>query len=194
MDRSAKRGRTREALRTAALDLFRAKGFEAATVDEIAGAAGVSRTTFFRYFPTKESVVFERPLEMAGVFRQSILERPAEENPLQAFEAALLELADVAKRDERLRSEGLELEKLMQRNPILRHRHGEYVQEQAQVIAATLAERDGSEVREEHRLAAAIGLLVSTSAREKWHASEGEIDAEALLKGLFVKVRELTAT
>lgn len=48
----------RSALAVAALDLFAAQGFEATTVDHISEAAGVGRRTFFRYFRSKEDVVF----------------------------------------------------------------------------------------------------------------------------------------
>jgi len=48
----------REALISAALDLFSERGFEQATVDDIVARAGVGRRSFFRYFPSKESVVF----------------------------------------------------------------------------------------------------------------------------------------
>lgn len=39
------------------MDLFTTKGYTATTVAEIAAAADVSHTTFFRYFPTKEDVI-----------------------------------------------------------------------------------------------------------------------------------------
>ncbi len=49
---------TRDRLVEAAFALFAEQGFEQTTVDEIASRAGVGRTTFFRLFPTKESVIF----------------------------------------------------------------------------------------------------------------------------------------
>ncbi|MFD0488504.1 TetR family transcriptional regulator [Saccharopolyspora spinosporotrichia] len=52
------RRRVRSALALAAMDLFASQGFEATTVDQIADAAGVGRRTFFRYFRSKEDVVF----------------------------------------------------------------------------------------------------------------------------------------
>lgn len=42
----------------AALDLFQRQGFDQTSVEQIAKAAGVSRSTFFRQFGGKEDVVF----------------------------------------------------------------------------------------------------------------------------------------
>jgi AcrR family transcriptional regulator len=55
--RERKKARTRAELQRHALRLFRDRGFAATTADDIAAAAEVSRSTFFRYFPTKEDVV-----------------------------------------------------------------------------------------------------------------------------------------
>ncbi|HYP22032.1 MAG TPA: TetR family transcriptional regulator [Actinomycetota bacterium] len=189
--RDNKKTRTRETLRTAALRLFREKGFERTTVDEIAAEAGVSRTTFFRYYPTKESVVFDRGRELGEVFRRWIAERPRKENPFEAFEGALLALARESQ-SSGLAQESLELEELFERNPALRKSRAEHRQEQIALVAQALADRDGGPVEAEHRLAADIGLVVSELVREQWHASGAQIDVEALLRDLFATVRALT--
>ncbi len=47
----------KENLYTAAVTLFRQRGFDDTRVEEITQAAGVAKGTFFNYFPTKEDVL-----------------------------------------------------------------------------------------------------------------------------------------
>jgi AcrR family transcriptional regulator len=56
-------GGTRLRLQETAVRLFSCRGYDDVTVDEIATAAGVSHMTFFRYFPTKASVLLDDPYD-----------------------------------------------------------------------------------------------------------------------------------
>src|ERR1700759_4367192 len=60
-----------------ALELFLSQGFEQTTIDQIAKAAGMSRATFFRYFPTKEDVVLVMAEDYARHARDALERRPA---------------------------------------------------------------------------------------------------------------------
>src|SRR6478735_4898687 len=92
--RAQRKEETRAAIRDAAFRLFAEQGFEATTVDDIARAADVSPRTFFRYFPTKDDVVFADHPERIERLRQALLDRPADEPVLASVREAILTLAD----------------------------------------------------------------------------------------------------
>ncbi|NNN34515.1 TetR family transcriptional regulator [Streptomyces sp. S3(2020)] len=58
--RERKKRRMYETVSEIAIRLFLEKGFDAVPVAEIAAAAEISKPTLFRYFPTKEDLVFHR--------------------------------------------------------------------------------------------------------------------------------------
>lgn len=58
MSSSSAKPPMRDALVAAAFQLFLERGYEQTTVDDIVALAGVGRRSFFRYFPSKEDVVF----------------------------------------------------------------------------------------------------------------------------------------
>jgi AcrR family transcriptional regulator len=66
--RERKKLRTRRALADAALRLFTQNGFDATTLEDLAGEAEVSRSTFFRFFPAKEAAAIDAEAELWDVF------------------------------------------------------------------------------------------------------------------------------
>jgi AcrR family transcriptional regulator len=85
--RERKKAKTHQAIQEAALRLFRAQGYEATTVEQIAAAAEVSPSTYFRYFPTKEDVVIHDALD--PILFASFADQPAELSPIQALRASM---------------------------------------------------------------------------------------------------------
>ena len=85
--RERKKARTRAAIRQHALRLFREQGYHATTVEQIAEAAEVSPSTFFRYFPTKEDVVLQDDFDVVAV--EAFEAQPASLSPIAAFRAAV---------------------------------------------------------------------------------------------------------
>ena len=75
--REQKKLATRQAIRRNALDLFLDRGYENVTTEDIAAAAEVSASTFFRHFDTKEAVVLDE-LRLRGIDLMLIVdEQPA---------------------------------------------------------------------------------------------------------------------
>ncbi|MEU4667916.1 TetR family transcriptional regulator [Amycolatopsis sp. NPDC023774] len=79
----AGRRQLRRALSSAAVDLFVANGYEATTVDEIAAAAGVGRRTFFRYFDTKDDVLFANHDEIVTEMEQAFERADPSRDPVE---------------------------------------------------------------------------------------------------------------
>jgi AcrR family transcriptional regulator len=87
--RERKKARTRASIREHALRLFREQGYQATTVEQIAEAAEVSQSTFFRYFPTKEDVVLRDDFELR-IF-EAFERQPPQLSPIAAIRAAVRE-------------------------------------------------------------------------------------------------------
>ncbi|MBH5334649.1 TetR family transcriptional regulator [Streptomyces pactum] len=89
--REHKKRRTRDALITAALELFTRQGYERTTVEEIAAAVDISQRTFFRYFGNKEEVAFAVQDVTEAHILASLCARPAGEPPFTALHNAALD-------------------------------------------------------------------------------------------------------
>ncbi len=85
--RERKKARTRAAIRQHALRLIREQGYAATTVDQIAEAAEVSPSTFFRYFPTKEDVVLQDDVDLLAF--EAFEAQPPGLSPIAAMRAAV---------------------------------------------------------------------------------------------------------
>ncbi|HET9103805.1 MAG TPA: TetR family transcriptional regulator [Solirubrobacteraceae bacterium] len=142
--RERKKAKTRAAIQAHALRLFSIQGYQATTVEQIAEAAEVSPSTFFRYFPTKEEVVMHDrydPLLLAAFHAQ-----PRELTPVQALRRALAEVLG------RLPADDLKLEqtrgRLIFTVPELRGRFMDQIADTIQILTEAIAERMGRDPSE----------------------------------------------
>src|SRR6266516_4617760 len=85
--RERKKARTRAAIRKHAVRLFKEQGYHATTVEQIAEAAEVSPSTFFRYFPTKEDVVLQDDFDVLAL--EAFQAQPPGLGPVAALRAAM---------------------------------------------------------------------------------------------------------
>src|SRR5262247_1466325 len=123
--RERKKLETRQALEEAALRLFAAQGYEQTTVEEIAEAADVAVRTFFRYFSSKQDVLFgEVATDRVGRLRSELAARPATESPVDSV-IAVMEQLDLANVDEE--QQILARLDLMRHQPSIRTRYLELI-------------------------------------------------------------------
>jgi AcrR family transcriptional regulator len=114
--RERKKARTKAAIQEHALRLFRAQGYENTTVEQIAEAAEVSPSTFFRYFGSKEDVVVYDALD--PVLIEAWRSQPPELGPMEALRRAMRQV--FAKLDKSYIEEMTERGRLVYGVPALR--------------------------------------------------------------------------
>lgn len=180
--REQKRARLRLDLMRAAVDLMKEQGFDGTTVEQIAQRAGTSPATFFRYFRTKEDVLFGDTPDRLAALRDRLAAADRSRSPVLVIEeemaAALMAFANFD--DETIERECLEL---WASEPSPRRRYMEIVVEWEAVLAEFLAERWCLPVTDSRcRLTA---MVVITVIRDALEAGAGGREAarEAIERG-----------
>jgi AcrR family transcriptional regulator len=181
--RERKKQKTRWAIQEHALRLFAEQGYDATTVEQIAAAAEISPSTFFRYFPTKEDVVIQDeydPLLSAGMTAA-----PAELSPLAALRYAIDEAfrqvddEELARIQERMR--------LIMSVPALRARALENLADSVQLLAVPFAQRLGRDPADyaiRSLAGAVIGMILV--ATETWIHTDSDRSFVALVNESLV--------
>ncbi len=158
--RERKKARTRAAIREHALRLFREQGYQATTVEQIAAAAEVSPSTFFRYFPTKEDVVLQDDMDTRMV--EAFARQPRDLSPIAAVRAGMREAWDsfTPAEWEQIREGG----QLSMQVPEIRARTMNEFARTINAIAGALASRTGrapDDLRVRVLAGAVIGVMMS---------------------------------
>jgi len=187
--RERKKARTREALQEAAMARFARQGFEGTTVEEIAEACEVSPRTFFRYFPTKEDVLFVD----AAVRRERLLaviaERPPGEPAFVALCAAMRTLSADYRND---RDALVARSKIVAASPHLQaykaeHQHG-WEADVVDVLARRARATGAPVSRDELQLVTAVATAALRVALDAWVADATTTDLDALLDRAFERL------
>jgi len=168
--RERKKVRTRDAIVRAAMELFDQNGFDGTTIEEIAAAADVSRRTFFRYFATKEMVMFPHQSAYLAQFRELLLEGDSQEPPFAVVRRACLEMARAYMN---AATEHLRQQHIIQRSRSLVARGNELDAEWEEIIAEALTSRlgNGSQAERRARQVAGATLGVIRATLQAWYAS-----------------------
>jgi AcrR family transcriptional regulator len=153
--RARKKAATEAALQDAALALFVEKGYDQTTIEEIVREADVSRRTFFRYFGSKEEVIFKGADTDLVVLSRLVSERPPEEPDLQTIKQAVLGFVRYL---EARAAPVLTFINVIVASPTLRARGAELQGRWTTNLAEALAARAGGSVAIKHRLLSALAM------------------------------------
>ncbi|MEV4051009.1 TetR family transcriptional regulator [Amycolatopsis sp. NPDC049688] len=176
---------TADRLRKAALELYAEHGYDAVTITQIAERAGITRRTYFRYFPDKREVLFAGAEQLPPAVAEAVLAAEEGESPLRTTLAAL---ADVGTRITQVVDPSPERRAIIAASPELRER------ERSKTAAITTAIRSGLEQRgtdpDLAKAAAQVATIVFGTAFDRWIDAAGKQDFPACLETAAATVRE----
>lgn len=188
--REHKKARTRQRLVQVALELFEQRGYDEVTVEEIADAAVVSPRTFYRYFGTKEGVLYDGQDDQLALLREAITSHPADEPPLAAVQAGVLVLARHATGTAEL---SLRRSRISASTTSLgEYQRGALLPRWSDALVAAVAERLEVDPELDARpgLLAGIGIAVMASVEQTFRR-DGGADLEAVVRSRFADLAAL---
>lgn len=172
--RERKKQKTKDAIESAAMELFARKGYEATTVAEIADAADVAPRTFFAYFPSKEDVVFCRHDGDIADLREHLTARPDGTSAIDAMRAWISEqLSDEKHKTER---EALR-RRLFEENESLAAHNRLLMREFEEVLAEAVVTDFGGardDVRTQFVAAATVAVMATLADHYEEHGEPNE--------------------
>ena len=164
----------RDEIRTIAVELFVARGFDAVTVDEIAEACGTSQRTFFRYFASKDDIMLDLARRLDDRLLAAVAARPADEGPVAALREAFRSTSRVAPGE---RARVLALASILADAPELRARaHGERLADNDRLVAEL--SRRSPRRSSDRKLHVAVTAMAAVADAEfhAWAAAGGRGD------------------
>jgi AcrR family transcriptional regulator len=188
--RERNRQRTRGDITEAALALFERHGYEATTVEQIARAAGVSSATLFRYFPSKEDILFAHEDTVAQALVAKIAARPDRSLTVAALAEPVAGYA-LDLMDERLPR----LTHLVMTNRSLEPRSLRMRFAWEQALARQLAAEDGVPAPAmRHTLLAAVVVSCLSTALRYWDKSSASGSLPGLVRQAFEECGGMAGT
>jgi AcrR family transcriptional regulator len=173
------RERTRRLAQTeltaVAQDLFAAQGYDNTTVDQIAAAAGMSKRTFFRYFPSKDDLVIGKYDLFADRMAEALDARPKNE-PVWESLRRMFDITLDYVQDEHQRARSEAMDEIVRSTPQLYARYLEKMQRVQELLIGRIAVRlnDDEHNPSDPRPAAIVGAAFACmqAARHAWLASD----------------------
>jgi AcrR family transcriptional regulator len=164
--RERKKQRTQQELQRVALELFAARGFDHVTIEDICADAEVSKTTFYRYFDSKEDVLLGSSHQKLEEMATALAQRPSTETAIVAVRNAFLE---VAAEYQSQRAQRLAVNRIVRATPSLAARNLEQQTAWENLLREFFADRDGVDAPDlSHLVQAAKVVAALRTAMEYW--------------------------
>ena len=178
----------RDRLRRAAIALYLERGFEHVTVAEIAARAGLTRRTFFRYFPDKREVLFVDADLLPDMLAEAVLATDRALPPLDMVLQALAVLGTaMAEHAQQTR----------ERRAVIATSHELQERERTKTAALTTALADVLRQRDiaasRSALLAQVGIAIFQSAFDRWTDRDGRADFQSCFREAATELRSTVA-
>ena len=167
-----------------ALHLFSTRGFDETTIDDVATAAGIGRRTFFRYYPSKNDLVWGDFDGQLATFREEL----AALRHLPMMEALRTAVVDFNRIDPAIAERHRERMQLILTVPALQAHSTLRYAEWRRAVADFVAARTGSAPDDfVPRLVGHVALATSVAAYEQWLADPAA-DLSTLIAAAFAEL------
>ncbi|HUR51378.1 MAG TPA: TetR family transcriptional regulator [Mycobacteriales bacterium] len=180
--RARKRAATHQRIADEAARLATDRGVSRTTVEDIAAAADIGRSTFFRYFDTKEIAVAEGfTTPWLTLIVQALAAQPEELGPMEAVLSAFAQFADVVEDDP---TTIIRQAQMSQASPGLQAWTLHLFARCEEAIAATVAPRF-TDLRPDDPRPRMVGALTMAAIRwsmDRWLASGARDDLPQIIR------------
>ena len=176
---------TEQRLTRAALDLFSAYGYDNVTITQIAEMAGVTRRSYFRYFPDKREVLFAGSERLPPAIADAVL---AADDHLDPFAAAMQAVARVGA------SLVLQTERAAERRAVISGSSELQERDRTKTAAVASAIREALHRRgapsDQAGLLAHLATLVFENAYVRWVETQGRQGFESHVHAVVGTIRD----
>ena len=172
----------------AAHDLFIRQGYDDTTMDDVADAAMLSRRTLFRYFPTKEDLVFSDEDEMIAVVTDAVAAAPPDFAP---FGAARWACRALARYLEPRRTEMLTMNELVESAVTLKTRQAAKFTRWHVEVRDAVADRGAA--HNDADLIARVSVACFQSALDRWLVDDSQ-SLQNRVTSAFRRLRRVSQT
>jgi len=175
-------------LAQAAMELYIERGFEQATVAEIARRAGLTERTFFRHFTDKREVLFAGSSSLEELLVETVAKAPPNLSPMDAA-AAGLEAAGTLLQERRAFAR--QRQAVIAANPDLQERELIKLASLAAALARTLRVRGAGDTAAD--LVAEVSIAVFRIAFQNWVDDASQRDLPQLIRESLQELKAVTS-